>query len=753
MDRNSFTNDEKPGLKVFPNRRQFSKALYLLILICILLINTIGRSQSLRYYNANSFNISLGKYHGLSYSLQLSDESIQPKDLKIKPDGGKLFILDAGDSRIHEYGLGTSFDVSSATYSGSIESFSVFTEEPSPRSFAFCNDGSYLYVIGDANATVFRYTLTVAYDVSTATFDGRSHSFDVSSEENTPQSVSFNASGSKMYILGLENESILQYTLSSAYDPASAIYDGNSKSFNLSSYEENPSKLCFSKEGSKVFAIGSQKNEILEFRLSTNFDVSTASHSGDSESLKVPCGTTPAFDVDTSGTKLFVLEHKSTYISTYNIATPFDFSTARSIGATTEFSLSSYDSLPQGMIFSTDGDKMFLIGSAQGSIAEFALPSPYDITNASYNGLSEEFSVISEDTIPKALRFNNDGSKMYVLGIGDTAIIEYLLDSGFDISTASYNGELSVSLQVASPSGFSFNDDGTKLFILGTASRSVVEYSLSTAFDISTAVYSGDSEIFSIGYESTYPQDINFNYDGTKMYILEGTSGEIHEYVLSTSYDVSTSFYSSGSIAIAYQESVPRGFCFDGNGENFYVVGETNASVIGYSINTGNYFENSTNNGSINNLNPIVIEVKGDSFSDPNDNDELIVGTDVTVGGIPTGLSYSIVLSENDTRATLNIAGRALQHEEGDGGDNITFSFTNSSFASGSATEVKNSGFNQAYGTNVGIEFFSEVSLPIELIRFDAKAHNQNVNLFWETATEVNNDRFEIEKSINSKDF
>jgi len=43
--------------------------------------------------------------------------------------------------------------------------------------------------------------------------------------------------------------------------------------------------------------------------------------------------------------------------------------------------------------------------------------------------------------------------------------------------------------------------------------------------------------------------------------------------------------------------------------------------------------------------------------------------------------------------------------------------------------------------------------LPVELTRFDATAKNQGVNLTWATATEKNNDRFEIQRSATGDEY
>lgn len=47
----------------------------------------------------------------------------------------------------------------------------------------------------------------------------------------------------------------------------------------------------------------------------------------------------------------------------------------------------------------------------------------------------------------------------------------------------------------------------------------------------------------------------------------------------------------------------------------------------------------------------------------------------------------------------------------------------------------------------------TSVSLPIDLLSFDSEVKNDRVNLLWSTASEVNNDYFNIERSDNGKDW
>jgi hypothetical protein len=47
----------------------------------------------------------------------------------------------------------------------------------------------------------------------------------------------------------------------------------------------------------------------------------------------------------------------------------------------------------------------------------------------------------------------------------------------------------------------------------------------------------------------------------------------------------------------------------------------------------------------------------------------------------------------------------------------------------------------------------TSVVLPVELINFSVEKNNNKVNISWQTATEINSNYFEVEKSFNGKEF
>ena len=117
------------------------------------------------------------------------------------------------------------------------------------------------------------------------------------------------------------------------------------------------------------------------------------------------------------------------------------------------------------------------------------------------------------------------------------------------------------SSDVSDISGIHFNVDGTKMFTMYTVKESgvsytqVSEYNLTTAFDVSTKSYAGDSERCELnhGGTSTTSYDLEFSSDGMKLFFVEGPNNggndvdKVFQFDLTSPYDVSTCTYANNA--------------------------------------------------------------------------------------------------------------------------------------------------------------------------------------------------------------
>ena len=248
-----------------------------------------------------------------------------------------------------------------------------------------------------------------------------------------------------------------------------------------------------------------------------------------------------------------------------------------------KFSVALQDMGPTGMAFSNDGAKMFVVGFRGQDINEYTLSTPFDVSTASF---AHEFSVAGREGRPQGMAFSNDGAKMFVVGdASGKRINEYNLSTPFDVSTATHDSSLSVAGQETAPSGMAFSNDGTKMFVVGFTGRYINEYTLSTPFDVSTSS-AGDIERFYVGGQEASPQGMAFSNDGAKMFVVGIVENAVIEYTLSTPFDVSSASYAGEDeeFSVLSQDGASTGMAFSNDGAKMFVVGSNGNEINEYTL-------------------------------------------------------------------------------------------------------------------------------------------------------------------------
>ena len=94
-----------------------------------------------------------------------------------------------------------------------------------------------MFVVANQGDELIEYTLSTAWDVSSASFVD---SFSVASQENFPSGIAFSKSGEKMFILGANGDDVNEYTLTTAWDTSSASFVD---SFSVASKDTAPNGI------------------------------------------------------------------------------------------------------------------------------------------------------------------------------------------------------------------------------------------------------------------------------------------------------------------------------------------------------------------------------------------------------------------------------------------------------------------------------------------------------------------------------
>lgn len=250
-----------------------------------------------------------------------------------------------------------------------------------------------------------------------------------------------------------------------------------------------------------------------------------------------------------------------------------DFSTLAY--STKSKSVNAQDTAPTGVTFSPDGVNMYVCGQTDGEILQYVLTTPWDVSTAAY---LQAFDPSDED-LPYNVQFSPDGKRMFMAGVGTEYLYAYELTTAWDISTASY---LEVRVSVPEIQGFWFRADGLRFYYCDSISQTIKVYYLSTPWDISTAEINAPNTFDPTGL-MPQPKGVAFNAAGTQMFIISYVVDLIYQYDLGTPWDLTTAVAGT-SLDISTEENVPTHFCINHEMSRLYLVGTQNKTVYQYNM-------------------------------------------------------------------------------------------------------------------------------------------------------------------------
>ena len=313
---------------------------------------------------------------------------IAPPETIKEPISNVTYLGDFGNI------IGVSSALSTVSFGSSV---SISTIAASAVGMYINPDGDKMFVIDSTADSIYSFTLSSPHDLSTVSYGS---SVSCVSYESTPSGIFFKPDGTQMFVTGSSGDDITRLTLSTPWDITTGI--GTTvvvTAANITGVvgsETVPQDLYINSDGTKVFIIGSTLDRVYQFTLTTGWDFSTLV-------------TAPS----TSGT------------------------------GSTSFSVASQETLPQGIYFNDLGTKMFICGSTavansslgiiagEDRVYSYTLSTPWDIRTASYD--SQSFRVV-QDNFPQAISFSESGDTMYVLGSGNDRVYQYALNSNFALN-------------------------------------------------------------------------------------------------------------------------------------------------------------------------------------------------------------------------------------------------------------------------------------------------------------------------------
>ena len=247
-------------------------------------------------------------------------------------------------------------------------------------------------------------------------------------------------------------------------------------------------------------------------------------------------------------------------------------------GAAAAVNLGSQDTVPRGIVLSTAGTKLFMVGYTGKKIYQYSIGTAWNLTTCLYN--SEYFDVSAQTTNPMAVCFSETGTKMFLSSYSDKKVYQYTVTTAWDVRTAYYdNVSLDMSVINSNPQCIRFNSNGTSFYAASYDQGRIYQYNLSYPYDLATASY--DDALSTFGQDQ-YAFSFFFKSDGSKLYVIGDSYNRVSQYSLGSPYDISTASYDNRNFWIS-QDNNPNSLFFKDDGRRMYVFGSANKILYSYS--------------------------------------------------------------------------------------------------------------------------------------------------------------------------
>ena len=446
-------------------------------------------------------------------------------DMHFKPDGTKLYVTGNTLDSVLEYNLSTAWDIDTATYS---TIFYVNSYETSPLGIAMSADGTKLFIVGSATDTVYEFTLSTGWDLSTAA-SAPTDQLSIIDVTGIPTSLNFSSDGTELFTKSYYGATF-KISLASAYELTGATLPAIPKVY-VGASEAAPQGVFLNSTGTKMWIIGPGSGEMQEWNLSTAWDITTASNTG--------------VYVNLSGTETNLTD----------------------------------------VYWKPDGTRFFYIGTGSDTLRQRDAATAGTLSGGTYGGLPNldlQVMVDSNITAPEGLFFKPDGTKFYILNDSTTSVFEASLGTAWDLnSTITKLNEFDLSDRVVNAMAISFKSDGTEMYVCCKYTDRIVQYSLSTAWDTSTATFTAFGDVPS---DMVNPEGMYFKGDGTMVYLTDVTMDSVYECELTTAWDITTITYNAPTDSYLelrnleeqepFHTIVTYGGAFSSDGKNYYVNSE-----------------------------------------------------------------------------------------------------------------------------------------------------------------------------------
>ena len=542
--------------------------------------------------------------------------SVNGRGIYVRPDGTSFYVTDVTSDKVFQYDMSTPFYTNTATM---VANVSVVQQSAASAGLFFRDDGSQMYVLDQTRQCVFQWNLGTAWQANTAqcipkannaigwTLDTTSSaSFftnPLTSATYTPNAMAFSRDGYQMIAADPTGDYIFTYNLATPWNVSTASA-WTSNRFYSKHIDDTITGLAWQDDGMAFYAIGTLNRQVNKLNLPRAWDLTGATFeradwgynalrfSGNYKDIYPGTGETSITAIywAQGGMTLYTLGTGQDKIIQWEATESYNVATLTNSGKFVSTLL--VDTAMSDMFIRSDGNLMYTLAPTNRTVVEWTFGTTWDISTAYPTPASSNPNVTGIRNVSKlanltgmtganGFEISQDGTR--VMTLSGSTLYTYSLSTAFDITTASAITSKTLTASgfaVGAPAGITVSGDGYQVYVLGTTLDRIYWFTMGNPYDLTSISYTGVSLLVS-GQEGT-GTSIYIEPGGSYLYFVGSASDRINRYDFGWSNDLSTASYAGtgASLAIATFEATSSGICLSPDGTRIVISGSTNGQTV-----------------------------------------------------------------------------------------------------------------------------------------------------------------------------
>lgn len=242
-------------------------------------------------------------------------------------------------------------------------------------------------------------------------------------------------------------------------------FEYSGKFLDISGETEDPRASFWKPDGTLLFVVGRRSNNIAVYALEQPWQLNSASFL---LQVSIPGENQHGLFFRNDGHKMWVYDRTSIWY--FQLHTPWDIST---LSEGERIDLSHFSQRGHDIAFKTDGTILYIDDRTTGSIFEYSLSNPWDVTSGT---LTYTFDISQHQKEVRGIEFLGEGSVMMLMDTERKEVLQFNLFEPWNVSTATFSGAFDVSHQTLQGRGLSFSIDENIMYVTAQDELKIFQY-------------------------------------------------------------------------------------------------------------------------------------------------------------------------------------------------------------------------------------------------------------------------------------